>query len=328
MELQGVFCQRLLNEVVFKSVLDTIEHVCATTTDGNSRGTATGLLASISTFNFVISLVTVTSILLAINIISETLQSCQIDLLTANKQIHVLKIELQRLRTENVWLDAFSKAENFAIKFGLNTEFSTQRSRRVSCRVDNNPSTGITFSPKDNLRVNFYEALVDSMISEINSRFPNQLINFAFLDPRNFEAIDAEENLLKLVHQYKKISTDRFIAEWKLARHFIKQDTPYLMFITNYLIHAYTELRCMYRILYTLPVTTAHAERSFSKLSLIKTKLRSTMCEDRLESLMFCSIEKDILLSLDNEDLISKFVTMGEIGDYNYLICAVLIRFR
>ena len=53
-------CQRLLNEVGLKSVLDTIEHVCASTTDGNSRGTATGLLESVSTFNFVISLVTVT----------------------------------------------------------------------------------------------------------------------------------------------------------------------------------------------------------------------------------------------------------------------------
>ena len=171
-------CQRLLNEVVFKSVLDTIEHVCATTTDGNSRGTATGLLASVSTFNFVISLVTVTPILLAINIISETLQSCQIDLLTANKQIHVLKIELQRLRTENVWLDAFSKAENFAIKLGLNTEFSTQRSRRVSCRVDNNPSTGIIFSPKDNLRVNFYEALVDSTVLSRSAERSSRRIEF------------------------------------------------------------------------------------------------------------------------------------------------------
>ena len=36
------------------------------------------------------------------------------------------------------------------------------------------------------------------------------------------------------------------------------------------------------------------------------------MCEDRLESLMFCSIEKEILLSLDNEDLISKFVSMAD----------------
>ena len=39
-------CQRLLNEVVFKSVLDTIEYVCANTNDGNSRGKATGLLAT------------------------------------------------------------------------------------------------------------------------------------------------------------------------------------------------------------------------------------------------------------------------------------------
>ena len=58
------------------------------------------------TFNFVISLVAITPILSTINIISETLQSSQIDLLTANKQIHVLIIELQRLRSEDAWLDA------------------------------------------------------------------------------------------------------------------------------------------------------------------------------------------------------------------------------
>ena len=34
-------CQRLLKEDVYRSVLDTIEYVCANTTDGNSGGKAT-----------------------------------------------------------------------------------------------------------------------------------------------------------------------------------------------------------------------------------------------------------------------------------------------
>ena len=56
----------------------------------------------------------------------------------------------------------------------------------------------------------------------------------------------------------------------------------------------YTELRRLYQILLTLlPVTTASVERGFSKLSLVKTKLRSTMGQERLEALLLASVEKD-----------------------------------
>ena len=57
-------------------------------------------------------------------------------------------------------------------------------------------------------------------------------------------------------------------------------------------------------ILLTLPVTTASVERGFSKLSLVKTKLRSTMGQDRLEALLLASVEKDILLQLGTAELV------------------------
>ena len=43
----------------------------------------------------------------------------------------------------------------------------------------------------------------------------------------------------------------------------------------------------------TLPVTVATAERSFSKLKLIKNYLRSTMGQERLSGLAMLSIEND-----------------------------------
>ncbi|KAI8568581.1 hypothetical protein RHMOL_Rhmol02G0212300 [Rhododendron molle] len=62
-----------------------------------------------------------------------------------------------------------------------------------------------------------------------------------------------------------------------------------------------------YRILLTIPVMVASGERSFSKLKLIKSYLRSTMSEERLNGLVMLSIEKDMVSKLDYNSLIITF---------------------
>ena len=64
-----------------------------------------------------------------------------------------------------------------------------------------------------------------------------------------------------------------------------------------------------YRILLTIPVTVALAERSFSKLKLIKTYLRTTMSQDRLSGLAMISIENEFLDKLKYDDLIEEFAS-------------------
>jgi hypothetical protein len=48
-----------------------------------------------------------------------------------------------------------------------------------------------------------------------------------------------------------------------------------------------------------MPVTVASAERSFSKLKLLKNYLRSTMTQDRLNGLAILCIEKKLLDEID-----------------------------
>nr|XP_047137596.1 uncharacterized protein LOC124814089 [Hydra vulgaris] len=74
----------------------------------------------------------------------------------------------------------------------------------------------------------------------------------------------------------------------------------------------YPNLVIALRIILTSPVTVASAERSFSKLKLIKTFHRSTMVDERLSSLAMLSIENEVARKLSYEGLINKFARSKE----------------
>jgi len=61
------------------------------------------------------------------------------------------------------------------------------------------------------------------------------------------------------------------------------------------------------RMYLVLMVTNCSAERSFSKLKIIKNRLRTTMGNERLSHLALMSIEHDVLGEIDFEALIEEF---------------------
>ena len=56
-----------------------------------------------------------------------------------------------------------------------------------------------------------------------------------------------------------------------------------------------------------MPVTVASAERTFSKLKLLKNYLRSVMSQERLNGLATLCIEKKLLDKIDIEAIINDF---------------------
>ena len=64
-----------------------------------------------------------------------------------------------------------------------------------------------------------------------------------------------------------------------------------------------------YRILLIIPITFASAERSVSKLKLIKSYLRSTMSQEKLSRLAILSIENEMLEELEYKNLINQFAS-------------------
>ena len=60
----------------------------------------------------------------------------------------------------------------------------------------------------------------------------------------------------------------------------------------------------------TIPVTAATAEKSFSKLKLIITYLRSKIFQERLDNLAILSIENAEAKSIDKAELIQRFANV------------------
>ena len=99
-----------------------------------------------------------------------------------------------------------------------------------------------------------------------------------------------------------KMSKERFLGKW-IKKWFIR---PYRC-VTN--MSGFPNLTMLYQIILSLPATSCTAERTMSRLKIVKNKLRSSIRNVWLSNMLVLTSEKDILKSISNVDLdiIEKF---------------------
>ena len=98
----------------------------------------------------------------------------------------------------------------------------------------------------------------------------------------------------------KKNESERMTDQW-IKRGFIR---PYRCIMH---ISGFPNLTVMYRILLSLAVTSCSAERTMSRLKIVKNRLRSSMGDLWLSNLLILASEKDIFKAIPNEEIVNKF---------------------
>ena len=73
-----------------------------------------------------------------------------------------------------------------------------------------------------------------------------------------------------------------------------------------------TEVNKLLHIYYTVPLTSATAERTFSTLRRLKTYLRSTMTQKRLNHIVLLHIHKSMTDSIDLQSIAVEFVKRND----------------
>ncbi|KAH9733977.1 TTF-type domain-containing protein [Citrus sinensis] len=261
-------------------------------------------------------------ILFAVNTVSKNLQKQDMQINVAINQLKDLTSFFETYR-EHGYVSAIVSAKEIPSEMGIEPKFQEKRViRRKPIFGENNNEERI-LSHEDSFRIDYFIYIVDQAISSIKIRFQQfELYESIFGFLFSFEKLKSlDDDSLKnsCMHLEKSLKHDMFsnidglylFSELKVLKEVLqfKINTP--LDILNYIkkIGSFPNAFVAYRILLTMHVTVASAERSFSKLKLIKSFLRSTMSQERLNGLAMLSIEKDFLGHLNFEDLINNFAS-------------------
>ena len=281
-------------------------------------------MSALENFEFLISLCIWYKILDKVNWVSKILQQEEMDIEDAVIKIKELLVFFEQLR-EYGFDDLMMEAKELADKVGIDPIFPQKRVVRRTKKFDEDVGDDSMKdqSLEDNFRVTYFLQIIDQALTSLKDRFEqfeHYEATFGLLFNAKFRSMNDEELLeccIKLesfleYKQVKDIDSDVLFQELVDLKKILPMKVKKAIDILHFL-RSYSEDGCFlmvwvaYRIMLTIPVIIASVERSFSKLKLIKTYLRSTMSQERLNGLAIISIENEYLEKLEYDKFIEKF---------------------
>uniref|UniRef100_A0A3Q1EGE4 TTF-type domain-containing protein n=1 Tax=Acanthochromis polyacanthus TaxID=80966 RepID=A0A3Q1EGE4_9TELE len=276
-------------------IRDALLEVRQKATDAITKVEAQSLAEEVGSYRFQICTVVWHDILFMINTASKLLQSPQMHLDVAVNLLESTKSHLLSYR-DNGFAAAQASAKNACEEMHVDAVLKKRLRSTKTHFAYESPDEPVKDALK-RLETTFFNVIVDSAITTLSDRFETLgRVESKFGVLQNFSALD-EENTLRIgeeadidgrelaseIRNLPQLPTNRMSA-FELLDLFHKKE----------LTELYPNLWISPRIACTLPVTVASAERSFSKLKLIKTYLRSSMAQDRLTGLAIISINHEV----------------------------------
>lgn len=311
-------CQTILDRL--PAIICVLEELVAGES-GDRSVEARSLLALIDV-QFVALLVTIGKLFGEAKCHSDALQSQNLDLGVAVYLVEALVDSLQSFRNEEhfegLWRTVIATAQ------ACNIDIEPAKSRTLlSQRLDHahvmSTLGGHSEKNKDTFKIGIFYPTIDVMLSEIERRFSKPsctvMRGIEALNPKSNHFSDEEallpfaalydcnaEDLTHELHQFKRILDRKIQAGTEIPSSIL--DVTKILEPNREIFH---ELFRLYKIAVTLPVSTASCERSFSALKLIKTYLRSTMGDQRLNNLGVLSVESSRSNSLNLDEFVNHF---------------------
>ena len=232
---------------------------------------------------------------------------------------------LKTLRTDDNFALFWSKVTKKATQLNIDEPALPRKRKRTVRYESGNAAPEFHTSIEGYYRQAYFEVL-DVICSTIEDRFrqPGYQL-YSNLEQLLLKAVCKENyssefdfvtkfygpdlNVHALEMQLQIFATN-FIMEGKKTS--IKDILKYLRNISSAQRALLSEICIIAKLILVMPATNAVSERSFSALRRVKTYLRSTMKQTRLNHLMILHVHKDITDSLNLNDIGNEFVGCSE----------------
>ena len=251
-----------------------------------------------------------------------------LDVEVANIESLVQELITLRNQWDKLFNEAKLVADNINSDSACETTFPVKRVKRRKLAHGESEDTPIEIEDESReereFRVNVFYKLMDSVIGGLTERFQvAKKVNNMFQCLWNYQKLNEDEieSQCSALQASYAVDLDLGLSDevkYLKSVHESNFGTSTNILKSLQLLNKLKELKldslfpnvCIsIRIFCTIPVTVAEAERRFSKMKLIKNILRSTMGQQRMNSLSLLAIESDIAKNINYEDIIKDFAS-------------------
>jgi hypothetical protein len=175
------------------------------------------------------------------------------------------------------------------------------------------------FTKERYFRVEIFRATLDSQLTELNLKFNEKVmgllsISGTLIPKHGFASFNAKD-ICKMVGKYypADFTQQDMIGLEHQLNHFAhdasnSEDLKKISTLTSLCrCLVVTGRHRLIRLLITLPVSTASAERAFSSLKIIKTRLRNKMEDNYVANSLLVQVEREIVAQYSYEHIMADF---------------------
>ncbi|XP_045210891.2 uncharacterized protein LOC123562315 [Mercenaria mercenaria] len=284
--------------------------------------------AQMKSFDFLFGVMLGHSIMAHTDNLSKALQHQDLSASEGQAMAQLTLETLTKLRSDESFSEFYENVKEKAETLDVN-EPSVPRKRKMPKRFQFGDAEH--FFPQtesDMYRQKYFEAL-DLFINCVKNRFdqPGYKV-FRNVEELLIKAVQSEfgnysDEFMFVTQFYEKdINKDSLKVQLEtLKTYFAQQDSgsinlsdifEYLRKLKPPMRSIYSEVVTLVKILLVIPATNATSERTFSALRRIKTYLRSSMTQARLNSLMTMHVHKHRTDTLDMTSIANEFTTRNE----------------